>query len=39
MNNNIGRGEFKKTNRIIAIGDLHGDMMQLLSILIDSKLI
>lgn len=39
MNDNIGRGVFKKTKKIIAIGDLHGDMMQLLSILIHSKMI
>ena len=39
MNDNKERGKFKKTRRIIAIGDLHGDMMQLLSILKDSKLI
>ena len=39
MNNNIGRGIFKKTEKIIGIGDLHGDMMQLLSILYHSKMI
>tara|TARA_Y100000741_G_scaffold364281_1_gene354743 strand:- start:1525 stop:2532 length:1008 start_codon:yes stop_codon:yes gene_type:complete len=39
MNDNIGRGIFKKTERIIGIGDLHGDMMQLLSILKHSKMI
>ena len=39
MNDNKGRGVFKKTRRIIGIGDLHGDMMQLLSTLINSKTI
>ena len=39
MDDNRGRGIFKKTKKIIAIGDLHGDMMQLLSILYHSKMI
>lgn len=39
MNKEEGKGIFRKQKRIIAIGDLHGDMMQLLSILKFSKLI
>tara|TARA_Y100000389_G_scaffold63931_1_gene59946 strand:- start:569 stop:700 length:132 start_codon:yes stop_codon:yes gene_type:complete len=32
-------GVYEKQNKIVAIGDLHGDILQLLSILIDAKLI
>lgn len=39
MNETLERGVFKKTRRIIAIGDLHGDILQLLSILEKSGLI
>ena len=39
MNKKKGRGVFDKQKKIIAIGDLHGDIMQLLSILKFSKLI
>ena len=37
MNKKKGRGVFDKQKKIIAIGDLHGDIMQLLSILKFSK--
>ena len=39
MKKNLERGVFKKKKRIIAIGDLHGDILQLLSILEKSGLI